>query len=234
VTSNTTASPNPVQLNSGTTITSTITDTGGSHIASAQYTVDGGSAIPISGTFGTDTANVSIAIAPFTATGIHKYCLQGIDVAGNVGATDCVVVAIFDPNGGFVTGGGQSNSPAGADLANPSASGKLVHGFDFKYLAGTNTPTGDMEVQFKAGNLDFKSTSLDYLVVTSEPRAQVQGSGTINGGLVCKFQLDAWAGSFQPGNVDALGLKIYSCSDGTDRYNLPTAPTSNGKIQIHQ
>jgi hypothetical protein len=234
VASNTTAAPNPVQVNTGTVITSTITDSGGSHIASVQYNVDGGSFTPISGSFGTDTANVSITVPPFSATGIHKYCVQGVDVAGNVGTPDCVIVAVFDPNGGFVTGGGQTHSPAGADLANPTTSGNVSFGFNFKYLPNSTTPSGDLEFQFKAGNLDFKSTSLDFLVVTGEPRAQVQGTGTINGGLVCKFQLDAWSGSFQPGNVDALGFAIYNCSDGSNRYTLPTAPTSNGRIQIHQ
>jgi hypothetical protein len=129
---------------------------------------------------------------------------------------------VYDPNGSFVTGSGQIASPAGADLLNQSAAGQATFGFVSKYLPGRNTPSGNMEFQFKQGNLDFKSTSMDWLVVTGEPRAKFHGSGTVNGSNVCAFEVDAWAGSF-PGNIDAFGLKISSCSNGGDRYNLPAS-----------
>jgi len=235
VTSNTIATPNPVEINNGTTITSTITDSGGSNIASAAYNTDGGSFTPISGTFGGATANVTITIPAFTATGIHTFCVQGTDVAGNVGDSDCVIVAVFDPSGGFATGGGAIQSPAGADLANPSATGVATFGFVSKYLPGTTTPSGNLEFQFKEGSLNFKSTSMELLVVTAQPRAQFKGEGTINGTTVCKFDVDAWDGSMQPGNVDGFGLKIHTCGGGGDRYNLSTAqPLIRGNIVIHQ
>jgi hypothetical protein len=232
--SGTTATPNPVAVNTAVNLSSVVTDTGGSNVASAQYNVDGGVFSPMTGVFGGATANVSATIPAYSDAGVHQVCVRGTDIAGNVGTTDCLILAVYDPTAGFVTGSGNTNSPAGAYLANPSTTGTLTVGFAFKYLKGATTPTGNLEAQFKAGNIDFKSTSLDFLVVTDEPRAQIQGAGTINGSLVCKFQLDSWSGSFQPGNVDAFGLKIYSCSDGTNPYNLTTAPLTHGSIQIHQ
>lgn len=234
VTSNTTATPNPVQINTGTTITSTITDSGGSNIASAEYNTDGGSFTPISGTFGGATANVTITIPAFTATGIHTFCVQGTDVAGTVGASDCVIVAVFDPSGGFATGGGAIASPAGADLDNPTAAGPATFGFVSKYLPGTTTPSGNLEFQFKDGNLNFKSSAMELLVVTGQPRAQFTGTGTINGTTVCKFDVDAWDGSLQPGNTDGFGLKIRACSNGRDRYTVAPQPLIRGNIVIHQ
>jgi len=226
--------PDPVQLNVATTLSATITDNL-SGVASASYTLDGGSPIPISGTFGGTTVNVSVAIAAFSTTGLHDFCVQGTDVAGNVGAANCVVLAVFDPSGGFVTGGGGTNSPAGADANNPTGTGPVTFGFNVKYLPHDTTPSGDVEFHYDAGNIDFKSTGFDFLVVTSEPRAQVQGTGTINGTITCKFTIDAWSGSFQPGNVDAYGMTIYNCNSGTaNRYNLATAPTTKGSIKIHQ
>jgi hypothetical protein len=75
---------------------------------------------------------------------------------------------------------------------------------------------------------------MDWLVVTGEPRSIFQGTGTINGTSVCRFEVDAWDGSFRPGNVDAFGLKIFSCASGGDRYSLPARPLTKGSIIIHK
>ena len=36
-----------------------------------------------------------------------------------------------------------------------------------------NAPSGNLEFQFKAGNLDFKSTSMDWLVATGEAASEI-------------------------------------------------------------
>ena len=61
-------------------------------------------------------------------------------------------VVIYDPKGGFVTGGGWIDSPLDAYLYDPSLTGKATFGFVSKYLKGANAPTGQTEFQFKAGN----------------------------------------------------------------------------------
>ncbi len=107
--------------------------------------------------------------------------------------------------------------------------------FDIKYLPNTTTPAGNVEFHYNVGNINFKSNGLDFLVVTSEPRAQIQGTGTINGSTACQFTLDAWAGSFQPSKVDAFGITIFNCAGATgNQYSLPTTPTTKGSIKIHQ
>jgi hypothetical protein len=230
---NTNVTPNPVQINSGATLSAAITDSL-SGVASADYNIDGGAFISLTGAFGGTSVNVSVAIAPFSTPGLHDLCVRGTDVAGNVGTPNCVVLAVFDPNGGFVTGGGGTGSPAGADSSNPTGSGPVTFGFNVKYLPNTTTPAGDVEFHYNSGNINFKSTGFDFLVVTSEPRAQLQGTGTINGNTTCAFAIDAWSGSFQPGNVDAFGITIFNCGGATgNRYNLPTAPITQGSIKIH-
>lgn len=239
IVSGVTASPNPVAINAGTTLTANVDDatTGGSNIASAGYNIDAGSFIPTNAVdlaFNQVTENVSALVAPFSATGLHTVCVHGTDTPGNVGAPACTRLPVYDPTGGFVTGGGAVNSPAGADLANTSAAGPATFGFNSKYLPGRTTPDGNLEFQFREGNLNCKSTIMDWLVVTGEPRAIFRGSGTINGATVCEFEVDAWDGSFQPGNVDAFGLKIFSCASGGDRYSLAAAPLKQGSIIIHK
>jgi hypothetical protein len=89
-------------------------------------------------------------------------------------------IVVYDPTGGFVTGGGWINSPAGAFVADPTMTGKETFGFVSKYVKGKTLPTGDTEFQFNAANLIFKSTSYDRLVVAGT-KAQFKGTGTING-----------------------------------------------------
>ncbi len=45
---------------------------------------------------------------------------------------------------------------------------------------GRSTPDGNLEFQFQVGSLNFKSTSMDWLVVTGEPRSIFRGTGRIN------------------------------------------------------
>jgi hypothetical protein len=212
VASNSLATPNPVQINTtGVTVTATITDVGygSSNIASAFYTMDGGApvAMTLSGT--APTVTVTGAIPAFSAAGVHNVCVQGKDAAGNTSKADCVLLAVFDPNGGFVTGGGWVNSPAGAYTANPTLSGKATFGFVSKYVKGQTLPTGNTQFQFHAAGFDFKSTSYDWLVI-SGARAQYKGSGSINGSGDYGFILTAVDGQTNGGGgTDYFRIKVY-------------------------
>ena len=239
ISSNVQASPSPVAINVATTLTANVDDTatGGSNIASAAYTIDGGPPIPMDAAdaaFDEVSEDVTASVAPFAATGVYSLCVNGTDVPENVGDPECALLPVYDPTGGFVTGGGFVNSPESADLENPSAAGPARFGFVSKYLPGRSTPDGNLEFQFQAGSLNFKSTSMDWLVVTGQPRGQFQGTGTINGATVCKFAVDAWDASFAPGGVDAFGLRIFACGAGGDRYSLPPTPLTKGSIIIHR
>ncbi|MBI2681260.1 MAG: hypothetical protein HYX25_09680 [Candidatus Solibacter usitatus] len=236
VTSNVSIAPSPLAVNTASSLTASISDamTGGSNIASAYYTIDGGSSFPMLLTPSVAvTTQASATLLPFSQSNVYNVCVYGADSAGNTGANTCILLPVYDPSGGFVTGGGQVASPAGADLLNTSAAGQATFGFVSKYLPGRNIPSGNLEFQFKNGNLNFKSTSMDWLVVTGQPRAKFHGIGTVNGTYTCNFEVDAWAGSFT-GNVDAFGLKITSCSNGGDRYNLPATALTKGSIIIHK
>jgi hypothetical protein len=243
--SNVLATPDPVAINNGVILTATVDDstTGGSNIASAQYSVNGGPFIPMQAadsTFDGVTENVIASVAPFSAAGVYNLCVTGTDSAGNTSDPSCIPLPVYDPSGGFVTGGGSILSPAGKDLVNTAAAGPATFGFVSKYLKGTSTPSGNLEFHFDAGNLHFKSTSMDWLVVTGEPRAQFHGTGTINGASVCQFAVDAWSKSFRStnGSVDAFGIKVYSCNSGGDgngnRYSIDHTPLSGGSIIIHK
>ena len=134
-------------------------------------------------------------------------------------------VVVYDPLGGFVTGGGWINSPAGADAPEPKLVGKATFGFVAKYQKGAKVPTGNTEFQFKAGDLNFKSTAYQWLVVAGA-KAQFKGWGTINGRGNYAFILTAIDGQVNGGGGadrfrikiwdEGSGVKVYDNQDGTD------------------
>jgi hypothetical protein len=160
------------------------------------------------------------------------------------------MVTVFDPTAGFVTGGGWINSPAGACQLTASCmsiAGKANFGFASKYKKGSNTPEGQTEFQFQAGDLNFHSSANDYgsLVVAGQ-KAQYRGTGTVNGVPGYKFLVVAYDGQAPggPQGPDRFRIKITRESGGTVVYDnsmgspedLDTAnPTviSGGSIVIH-
>ena len=249
VVSNVQVTPNPAPLNTAVTLNATISDAdrGDSNIASASYTLDtsdGGAMAPQVGDFDSPTENVTanLAASTFTSAGVHNLCVTGADAAGNVSAPECTLLAVYDPSAGFVTGGGWINSPAGAYVANLTLTGKANFGFVSKYQKGANVPTGETEFQFKAGNLNFHSTSYDWLVVAGA-RAQYKGTGTINGAGDYGFMLTAIDGQVNGGGgVDKFRIKIWDKATGAIVYDNqmgasdtdnPTTAIGGGSIVIH-
>jgi len=185
----------------------------------------------------------------FTQAGVYAVKLTVTD-NGSLSGTDTTVgadnfdalVVIYDPSAGWVTGGGWINSPAGAYAANPSLTGKANFGFVSKYQNGNSVPTGNTEFHFKAGDLKFKSTVYEWMVISGGKKAQYKGLGTINGAGSYRFMLTAIDGD-KPGGggQDKFRIRIWSDSGGLVYDNQMNDPDSNdpttvlggGSIQIH-
>jgi hypothetical protein len=112
------------------------------------------------------------------------------DKSGCPGASTQALLAVYDPDGGFVTGGGWIDSQASAYVPDPSLTGKATFGFVSKYKKGATTPTGETEFQFKVADLNFHSDSYDWLVIAGH-KAKYKGTGTINGEGNYGFMLSA-------------------------------------------
>jgi len=163
--------------------------------------------------------------------------------SGTESATTLIVV--YDPGAGFVTGGGWFNSVAGTDKLNPAAVGKANFGFVAKYKKGAQTPDGQTEFQFKAGDLNFHSTDYQWLVVTGGCMAQYKGTGTINGESGYNFMLTLRDGSLCGSPTDdgfrikitgAGGLR-YDNTGGDDNIGPQSGnvqPIDGGSIKIHR
>lgn len=191
-----------------------------------------------------------------TVTLSHAYATAGIytialTVKDNKGGVSDPFLApsyivIYDPKGGYVAGSGTITSPTGAYVANPSMTGPATFGFTSKYSTSTGkktstTPVGTTAFQFKLGNLDFRSTKYDWMVV-SGPKVIYKGTGTINKKGTYMFMLSAIDGQIQGGNgIDRFRIKIVDKTSGKLVYdNLigaaddanPTTVLTSGSITI--
>jgi hypothetical protein len=117
-----------------------------------------------------------------------------------------------------------------------SPEGKANFGFVAKNKK-TQTPDGNTEFMFKAVNLNFHSSSYDFLIVNkAESRAQFKGSGTINGVGAYKFML--WATDGDPNDsADTFRIKIWEeDGDGNETVvydNGAEQAIASGSIVVH-
>jgi len=246
-TSQAAATPNPVAVNTPVTVTANVDDstTGGSDITLAEYSFDGGPWVPMSvadGVFDEVSEDVIANIGSFATPGVHSIGVRGADSAGNVGDVENILLAVYDPMAGFVTGGGWINSPEGAFTADPDLIGKAIFGFVSKYQRGATAPTGQTEFQFRVANLNFHSSSYQWLVI-SGARAQYKGSGTINGTGDYGFMLTAIDGQLNNTGIDKFRIKIWDkATDAVVYDNKLGAPDTGddatalgaGSIVIHK
>ncbi len=120
VTTNVAMSPNPAAVDASVDLTADVddTNTGGSNIASAEYSMDGGTTwMPMTaadGTFDAVMEGVGASLTAPSEPGIYEVCVRGTDEPGNTGDEECSSLVVYDPSGGFVTGGGWIDSPGGA------------------------------------------------------------------------------------------------------------------------
>jgi hypothetical protein len=215
---------------------------GGPYLAAvnARFTADGtastvpdGDPLTYAWTFGGQSASgVAPTLVAPAAPGIYPLGLTVDDGHGGTGTASTTVV-VYDPAVGFVTGGGWFASPAGAYTADPTLTGKATFGFVSKYLKGTTVPSGTTAFEFSAGDLQFTSTSYDWLVVNQGgSNAQFKGRGTINGAGDNLFM--TWASDRTPDTFririwteDAAGVETVIYDNGTEQ------PLGGGSIVIH-
>jgi phosphonate transport system substrate-binding protein len=186
-----------------------------------------------------------------TVSGEHVYLVPGVytvtltvfDDHENSGESIYHYVVAFEPSAGFVTGGGWINSPEGAYVPDPSLTGKATFGFVAKYNKKTQDPEGNTEFQFHTADLNFKSTSYQWLVVAGR-KAQFKGEGTINGDGDFGFMLTAIDGDLLHGDgIDRFRIKIIGKDTDTLVYDNqidspdsadPTSALGGGSIVIHR
>ena len=176
----------------------------------------------------------------YTNAGVYEVFLTLTDICGENITVSHQYVVIYDPSSGFVTGGGWIDSPVGAYTADPNLTGLANFGFVSKYKKGRSVPEGNTEFQFHAGDLNFKSTAYDWLIVAGR-KAMFKGYGTINGQGDYQFILSA-KDENRIGDDDTFRIKIWDSSTeivvydnqlGDDDNSDATLSISGGSIIVH-
>ena len=231
----------PIAVNTPVTLSASFSDDGTPDTHTATWDWGDG---PSPGTVNQGAGSGSVGDThSFASPGV--YTVQ-LNVTDDDGASDSGIfqyVVVYDPDGSFVTGGGHIDSPLGAYLADPTLEGRANFGFVSKYRKGSNVPTGHTEFQFRAGDLDFKSSDYQWLVV-SGAQAKFKGTGTIKDQPgTYGFMISATDGQQNGGGgTDKFRIKIWDESDESVVYDNqlgaaedadPTTALQGGSIVIH-
>ena len=229
----------PVQVNTAITANATFTDPGvlDTHTAIWSWGDSTTSAGTVTETNGSGSVTGSHV---YTVAGVYTVTLTVTDDDGGSGQSVFQFVVVYDPNAGFVTGGGWIDSPAGAYVPNSFLTGKANFGFVSHYRPGKIVPEGQTEFRFNVANFNFHSSNYEWLVVGG-PRAQYKGTGTINGVGNYNFILTAIDGQVSGGGgVDKFRIKIWSSGGvvydnqmGAGDDATPTTQLGGGSIVIH-
>jgi parallel beta-helix repeat protein len=227
-----TAPMDPVQANTPINTTADFTDPGVADTHTAVW--DWGDGTSSAGEVNESNGSGSVSGShTYSVAGIYTVKLTVTDDDDGKGESVFQFIVVYDPTGGFVTGGGWIWSPEGAYAADPNLEGKATFGFVSKYKKGANVPEGNTEFQFKAGNLNFHSSSYDWLVVNQGgTNAQFKGMGTINGEGSYKFML--WAGDH---DSDTFRIKIWWEDDSDEHLvydNGTDQEIGGGQIVVHK
>ncbi len=237
---------NPVPVGTPVTVTASCAALGGSAAATIIFDWSDGTVTEVTPA----VDGFASATHWYAASSVYAVHVRLTDRYGQASEASFEYVVIYDPNGGFVTGGGWINSPPGAfypvlqEFA--GVTGKATFGFVAKYLKGANVPSGNTEFQFKAGNFNFRSTAYQWLIVAGA-RAQYKGWGTINGEGDYAFMLTAIDGALLGGDaVDRFRIKIWDQASGIVIYDnqaatgdtagltTPGTVLGGGNIVIHR
>lgn len=178
------------------------------------------------------------------APGVYTVAVTITDDDGGT-RTNSLLIVVYDPDGGFVTGGGWIMTQAGSYVADPSLSGRANFGFVSKYHKGASVPEGQTEFQFQQAGLNFHSEAYQWLVVAGH-KAQYKGTGTINGQTGYTFLITVTDGDLlAKGEPDRFRIKIWNSASGgliydnargssDDMDSANPQALSGGSIVIHK
>jgi hypothetical protein len=175
----------------------------------------------------------------YTAAGVYSVTLTIADNNGGVGTSNYNYVVVYNPsNNAFFNGSGKYDSLAGWYSTNPIATGQVKFGVNARY--NNNVLNAQAKMNFKNANLDFNSTSCQWLVVNGA-NGQLKCTGTINGSGNYTILITAIDGS-QANTTDKVRIKltnnannsvVYDAQTGDPDTTVPTTVSTGGSINVH-
>lgn len=178
------------------------------------------------GAFDSPTEAVEAELTAPDGAALLELCVRGADEAGNVGEPTCVSLAVVDPDGGSVTGGGWWN--AVDDEGEPL--GRATVAFQAGYHPKTGGPMANLQLQLPGLRLHVRD--FDWLVVTDDSAAL---SGRVTRGDEEIDVLLRVGDGTGPDGEDTVELLVRSTREEGETLfdsNGPQ-PLAGGSIQIH-
>lgn len=162
-----------------------------------------------------------------SVSGVYTLIVTATDDTSN-SATKSTIFVVYDPNGGFATGGGWFIANEESTLPN----GRANFGFVAKYKKDVST--GNLEFQYQDADINLKSQTIDWLTISNN-KAIFQGTATLNDEGLFTFRIMA-TDNAEPGvDEDHFDIKIW---EGTDTEADPVHKAKNiisgGNIKIHK
>jgi len=150
---------------------------------------------------------------------------------GCSGLTAQGILVVFNPQGGFATGGGWI-LPAN-DGVNTHPNNRANFGFNAKYK--DSNPTGNLEFRYTDGYIDLKSTLIDQLVITGGKIVQFKGQAVVNRQQGCRFFVKG-IDNGEPGTNDTFEIKVWAPGidpESNSPYERAAGALKGGNIQVH-
>lgn len=228
----------PVKVGDAVDLTASFTDPGtaDTHTTELRWSETAMSAGSVTESDGSGVVTGSFAYA---SPGIYWVSVNVTDDDGAfTERTAANPVIVYDPSGGFATGGGWFISPEGAYPAKPGLTGKANFSFVSKYRKDEIEPASTVKFEFKAGDLEFESTSNEFIVVSGS-NAMYRGTGTLNGGGNYRFLLNVTDGSPDRVRIQIVdttpvtGGIVYDNEMGKSEYEPPGVAVGGGNVAVH-
>jgi PKD repeat protein len=233
----------------------------GTAVAGSVGFTDAGTADTHTGTWDwgdgtTSAATIDESGGTGTAKGTHTYAAAGLypvqltvtDDDGGVASLVHEFVVVFDASGGFATGGGWFDSPAGAytpdDPSDADLGGRARFAFVSKYANRATTPSGTTSFRLVSADLDFESSAYEWMVI-SGAKVTYRGTGLVNGQPGYRFVLVATDGDARgvTASADQIRIRIWHGASGDvvydnqpgDGIDAPLRTTvGGGSITVHK
>ncbi|HKY49736.1 MAG TPA: cellulase family glycosylhydrolase [Candidatus Limnocylindria bacterium] len=226
----------PVAVGTALSVSASFTDLGvlDTHSASVAWGDGATSSATVSEHGGSGSFDASHA---YVTPGIYSVIATVIDKDGGIGRA-AIDVVVFDPAAGSARGAGWFDSPAGAFASDASATGRAYLGFLARYGKDDTSVLTHPGLRLRTAGFELESTSYEWLVI-SGAKAQLRGSGRLNGSGTYTFQITAIDGQTvsDPDRVririwDGTGGLVYDNERGAPEDAEPTRALGGGSIAI--
>ena len=190
-----------------------------------------------------NTITNGVYVGTGTYAGVCTYAHAGVytvraTVSDDDGGTSAPAfysyVIVFDPAGGSVAGSGFYSIPEQGNR-------KAHFTFDASFLNHGTVPNGSVKAWIPSGDMNFESSGVEMLVVSGN-RAQLWGTGTLNG-APARFRITGTDGQADGhgAGADAIRIELWDATGATLLYDTQpgaaqdapvTTPNEGGNIRI--